>query len=286
MTLVAVGAILPALVVAYAAYAYHEVSTANGILQGNILELQGTADTLSQALATTSIDLASTTQALAAAEGQNSAIEPQLNQLSGTVNSLQTLASIDPQLLEKYSEVYFLNENYVPASLSPVATQYLYDTSKPQLFLTGALPDLEALLAGAGRAGVALQVISGYRSFYQQGALKLDYTETYGSGANQFSADQGYSEHQLGTAVDFGMQGAQNLRSGFASSTGYAWLVGNAYQYGFELSYPPGNVYYEFEPWHWRYVGVALATYLHGNNEYFYNMSQRDINSYLISFFQ
>ena len=115
--------------------------------------------------------------------------------------------------------------------------------------------------------------------------MKLDYTDEYGSGANQFSADQGYSEHQLGTAIDLGMQGAQNLRTEFASSTGYTWLTSNAYQFGFILSYPQNNVYYQFEPWHWRYVGVTLATKLHENKEYFYNMSQRDINQYLISFF-
>ncbi len=279
--------ILAALLAAsYKAYTYYrELNTANAALQGNMSDLESQVDELSQALASTSVQLASTSQSLAVAQNENAALEPQINQLSGTVTSLQTLASIDPQLLEKYSKVYFLSDNYVPASLSPIDTQYLFNSSTPQLFLSGALPKLEALLASADRAGVSLKIISAYRSFYQQGTLKLDYTNTYGSGANQFSADQGYSEHQLGTAVDFGVPGAANLRAQFASSTGYAWLVGNAYQFGFILSYPPQNIYYEFEPWHWRYVGVSLATFLHSNDEYFYNMSQRDINQYLISFF-
>jgi LAS superfamily LD-carboxypeptidase LdcB len=278
--------------ISYGGYAYLRLSKENIALQGNVLNLQKQVGMLAQTLASTNLQFASTTQSLASTtqslEDQkniNSSFEPEINQLSGTVTSLQTLASIDPQLLQKYSKVYFLSENYAPASLSPIDIQYLYNSSTPQLFLSGALPALNALLANANRDGVALKVISAYRSFYEQGLLKLDYTDTYGSGANQFSADQGYSEHQLGTAVDFGMQGAKNLRTQFASSTGYAWLTDNAYRFGFVLSYPPGNVYYQFEPWHWRYVGIALATKLHGSNEYFYNMSQRDIDQYLISFF-
>jgi LAS superfamily LD-carboxypeptidase LdcB len=282
---VGIGLLIIVIGIYYGARAYQLLLQQNVSLQANVLDLQSQVDILTQTLASTSIQLSSTTQALVVAQNENAALEPQITGLAGTVTTLQTLASIDPQLLEKYSKVYFLNDNYVPASLSPIDHQYLYNSNATQLFLSGALPKLEALLAAASRAGVPLKTISGYRSFYEQGALKLDYTETYGSGANQFSADEGYSEHQLGTAVDFGLQGAQNLRAQFASSTGYAWLTNNAYQFGFVLSYPPHNVYYQFEPWHWRYVGVALATALHANNEYFYNMGQRDINQYLISFF-
>ena len=273
------------LAVSYGAYTFRVLKDQNMALQTNVLGLQGQIASLTQALASTSFELSSTSQTLGVQENVNASFGSQINQLSGTVSSLQTLASIDPQLLEKYSKVYFLSDNYAPASLSPIDTHYLLNQSSTQLFLSGAVPHLEALLTAASGANVPLKIISAYRSFAEQGVLKLDYTNTYGSGANQFSADQGYSEHQLGTAVDFGMQGAPNLRTQFASSTGYAWLIGSAYQFGFVLSYPPANMYYQFEPWHWRYVGVALATYLHMNNEFFYNMGQRDINQYLINFY-
>lgn len=269
----------------YDTYAYVSISKENTGLQKDVLNLGEQVGLLAQTLNSTTIKLASTTQSLESEKNTNATFGPQINQLSGTVESLQTIASIDPQLLQKYSKVYFLSDNYTPASLSPIDSEYLYNSGMPQLFLSGALPDLGALLASANRDGVGLKIISAYRSFYEQGALKLDYTDEYGSGANQFSADQGYSEHQLGTAVDFGMQDAQNLRTQFASSTGYTWLTNNAYKFGFILSYPQDNVYYQFEPWHWRYVGVTLATKLHENNEYFYNMSQRDIDQYLIYFF-
>ena len=109
----------------------------------------------------------------------------------------------------------------------------------------------------------------------------------YGAGtANQFSADQGYSEHQLGTAVDLITTGQGGmLDQAFAKTDAYGWLTENAYKYGFILSYPSGNSYYLYEPWHWRYVGVELATDLHEKSGYFYDLDQRATDTYLISIF-
>jgi D-alanyl-D-alanine carboxypeptidase len=109
---------------------------------------------------------------------------------------------------------------------------------------------------------------------------------TFGSGtANSFSADQGYSEHQLGTAVDFTTPAIGAVLTGFDKTASYQWLQANAYKYGFVLSYPKGNGYFVFEPWHWRYVGVELATFLHDQGKNFYDLDQRTIDSYLIKFF-
>lgn len=218
-------------------------------------------------------------------KSRNDAIESQVSQISGTVGTLQKLSATDPQLLQKYSRVYFLNENYAPASLTNIDAVYLYDKNKPEQFLSQALPHLASLLSDAARADVTLQVASAYRSFAEQSTLKSAYTTTFGSGANRFSADQGYSEHQLGTAVDFAIPVLAPLNLKFASSSAYAWLQANAYKYGFELSYPPKNPYYIFEPWHWRFVGGGLATWLHNNNLNFYDAPQRTINQYLISLF-
>ena len=285
------AAIALAVVAAGAAFWY--LAEQNAILRSEndakaveVATLENAVSSTNSEVATLQITLASTTLALQNEQKINGTFEGQINELSGTVGQLQKVASTDPHLLEKYSKVYFLNENYAPASLSPVDTQYLYNPSHTELVLSGTLPFLDGMLAAAARDGVALQVVSAYRSFYQQASLKLDYKTSYGTtAANQFSADQGYSEHQLGTAIDFGTPNTKNLVTQFASSSAYQWLVANAYRYGYVISYPPGNVYYQYEPWHWRFVGVALATYLHGNGEYFFNLSQDQINQYLGSFF-
>ncbi|HEY4526280.1 MAG TPA: M15 family metallopeptidase, partial [Candidatus Paceibacterota bacterium] len=131
-----------------------------------------------------------------------------------------------------------------------------------------------------------IYVNSAYRSFDEQLALKGQYSVSYGAGtANQFSADQGYSEHQLGTTLDFTTTGLSGGLAGFDQTPAYDWLEKNAYKYGFVLSYPEGNQYYMYEPWHWRFVGEDLADDLHDSGRNFYDMDQRDIDPYLANIF-
>ncbi|HVX90427.1 MAG TPA: D-alanyl-D-alanine carboxypeptidase family protein [Candidatus Paceibacterota bacterium] len=233
-------------------------------------------------------DASSTNQqlsdALSAEQARNADFQNQISKLTSQVGTLNKLASTDPQLLAKYSKVYFLNENYVPASLEDIPSRYTYPDDKDYQFLTSALPRLEQLMDAAKRDHVDLEVLSAYRSFSDQASLKSEYKVTYGSGANAFSADQGYSEHQLGTAIDFTTESLNGTLDGFDKTDAYTWLTKNAYRYGFILSYPPGNSFYVFEPWHWRFVGKTLAIQLHNDDEYFYDMDQRDINTYLVDF--
>ncbi len=213
--------------------------------------------------------------------------QQQVGSIGGTVNTLQKLSKTDPQFLAKYSKVFFLSENYIPARLVEVPDKYKYSDTKHPTVLTDIYPHLEAMIGDASREGVTLYVSSAYRSFAEQQALKGQYKITYGSGtANQFSADQGYSEHQLGTTIDFITPGLGGVVDGFEKTKAYEWLMANAYRSGFILSYPKDNKFYVFEPWHWRYVGVKLATDLHNAGQNFYEWDQRKIDEYLINFFE
>jgi len=225
------------------------------------------------------------TNSLVAEQAKNNLFEEQINTIQGAVGILEKLNKTDKELLQKYSKVYFLNENYAPSNLAEIDLKYLYDKDKPLQIHANVQPYLYNLLENASSSSVSIEIISAYRSFSDQSSLKLSYKMIYGSGANKFSADQGYSEHQLGTAVDFTTPdtGASFLK--FETTTAYKWLTENAYKYGFILSYPKQNTYYRFEPWHWRFIGVSLATKLHDSNKYFYDLDQREIDSYLISIF-
>lgn len=222
---------------------------------------------------------------LAAEQSKNNLFESQIQAIGGTVGTLEKLSKTDKDLLRKYSKVYFLSENYIPPSLVAVASTSVYEKDKFLQIHTKVLPYLSRLMDAAAANNTPLQIISAYRSFGDQAALKSGYKITYGTGANKFSADQGYSEHQLGTTVDFTTVALGAAFNQFAESKAYAWLMQNAYQYGFVLSYPKNNTYYQFEPWHWRFVGVGLATKLHNSNQYFYDLEQREIDSYLVSIF-
>jgi len=223
--------------------------------------------------------------ALAAERAKTGLFERQIGELSGAVGTLEKLATTDPELLAKYSKVYFLNENYSPSELALIDKSHLIDVTRPLEIHARVKPKLEALIDDAADDGIELRIQSAYRSFGTQAALKSGYAVAYGAGANRFSADQGYSEHQLGTTVDFTTPALGSAFTGFGRTEAYAWLTKNAHRYGFTLSYPEGNNYYIHEPWHWRYVGRELATKLHDEGKAFYDLDQREINTYLASLF-
>lgn len=218
---------------------------------------------------------------------QTSDLLDQVEQVNDTAVALDKLSKVDPQLLQKYSKVFFLNEHYTPAALASIPDKYAFDKSKNYKLLDKIEPYLEQMFAAAKDDGIDLKVISAYRSFGEQATLKSIYSVTYGAGtANQFSADQGYSEHQLGTTVDITTSEiGEKYDTLFDGTPAYKWLKSNAYKYGFIISYPKSNGYYVFEPWHWRFVGIDLANKLHRLGEYFYDMDQRTINNYLGVFF-
>ncbi len=74
----------------------------------------------------------------------------------------------------------------------------------------------------------------------------------------------GCSENGAGLAVD-----VISASAGFSSTNEYKWLVANAHNYGFVLRYPEdkteitGMIY---QPWHWRYVGIEVATEMKEQN--------------------
>lgn len=256
----------------YGAYSYESLHRQNLALEDRLAGLEAERATLLGQL-----NDASTTLSQFASE---------IGSVTTTVGTLQKLADTDPELLKKYSKVYFLNENYVPKGLIDIDPALTYDGKQIE-FLSQAYPFLSAMLADASSTGLDLLVESGYRSYGTQSSLKSAYSVTYGAGtANSFSADQGYSEHQLGTAVDFTTATLKGrLVISFDQTPEFKWLSENAYKYGFVLSYPPDNSYYIYEPWHWRFVGTALALRLHEERENFYSLEQRQIDPYLVTLF-
>lgn len=218
-------------------------------------------------------------------QNRNNEFEDQIRDIAGTVGTLDKLSKTDEELLQKYSKTYFLNENYIPSDLDQIDDRYVHDSKDDEYFHGDALSFLEDMLDRARRDGIDIEIISAYRSFDEQTELKGQFTQVYGEGANAFSADQGYSEHQLGTAVDFGTSEIANAREEFADTEAYEWLLENAYKYGFTLSYPEDNQFYIFEPWHWRFVGRELARDLNRADAHFYDWEQRKIDAYLISIF-
>ena len=112
--------------------------------------------------------------------------------------------------------------------------------------------------------GLSIKVSSGFRDYqYQENLFKNAIKNTNGNTSNAI-AKPGYSEHQLGTAVDLTGKSINYVSANdlFDKTPEDKWLKENAYLYGFIQSYPKGKediTGYKYEPWHYRYVGIKKA---------------------------
>jgi zinc D-Ala-D-Ala carboxypeptidase len=262
-----------------------ENASSSNALAAERQNASSTITDLAYRLSVTEEELRETERELNREQNRNEEFEDKLDDLAGTVGVLDKLSKTDKELLQKYSKVYFLNENYIPERLAQIPTSYILPGKKDQYFHASAWKYLKDMLDDAADDGIDLKVVSAYRSFDEQDELKGQYTQMYGSGANAFSADQGYSEHQLGTTLDLTVPSVGGAYTSFKDTEAYTWLNANAHKYGFILSYPEGNTFYVFEPWHWRFVGEDLARDLHSDNAHFYDWEQRKIDEYLVSVF-
>jgi len=126
---------------------------------------------------------------------------------------------------------------------------------------------LQQMYAASIDAGVPFTITSAYRDYWEQKSI---YDGLVAEGgveyADRDTARPGYSEHQTGLTVDlYGEEGCQ-LQECFGETPTGIWLRENAYRFGYILRYNDGEqatVGYIYEPWHFRYVGVDVATAMH-----------------------
>lgn len=145
--------------------------------------------------------------------------------------------------------------DYEPAQLTTVAGEVVS---------AAAAPDLEALLARSRDDGVALTLVSGFRSRdYQEDVHRRSVSRNGQAGADRYSARAGYSEHQTGLAVDFSSAaGNATLSPRFGQTDEGLWLAEHAGEHGWLLRYTEADqavTGYNPEPWHFRWVGVELV---------------------------
>ena len=132
---------------------------------------------------------------------------------------------------------------------------------------------LKAMLADCKAAGLTPYICSAYRTWDDQVYLfdkkvksftDKGYSEEDAKVlAAKETAVPGTSEHQLGLAVDILCTSRPWLDEGQAQTETQKWLMANCHKYGFILRYPKGTTPITgiiYEPWHYRYVGVEIAT--------------------------
>ena len=158
-----------------------------------------------------------------------------------------------------------LNSNYIPNDLEPISLKY---SCKDKLLKKEAKEQFELMASDALKENMHIIAVSTYRSYDYQEKLYNHYIEKYGFYyAEVCSARPGHSEHQTGLAVDISDLSLDY--DNFIHTKEFIWMQNNSYKYGFILRYPKASFHitgFKYEPWHYRYVGIDIATYIHNNN--------------------
>jgi D-alanyl-D-alanine carboxypeptidase len=183
-------------------------------------------------------------------------------------------------LLHVVTAGFGLSPDYVPPDLVKLGGYLSYRIVNPDfLFRRVAVDALVGLIQAMQADGLHPQILSTYRGYYDQIVVRDNWEQQDPNQADLVSAAPGHSEHQLGTVADFGSPELAGLVGDpavrfhplFAQTGEGRWLSEHAYQYGFTLTNPPEARVWTgllYEPWHYRYVGVDLATYLQASRTF------------------
>ncbi|MFI3284330.1 MAG: M15 family metallopeptidase [Erysipelotrichaceae bacterium] len=157
------------------------------------------------------------------------------------------------------SKTYYLPSDYVPENLTLISVAY----AASDVYMVEEAAEYFVLMCQTLKsAGYTIYATNSYRSYYYQTDLYAMYSNNNGSDvADTFAARPGYSEHQTGYAVD--VTALYEEFTDFGESDAYTWMCENAHLYGFIQRYPEDKTSitgYSAESWHWRYLGVELAT--------------------------
>lgn len=162
-------------------------------------------------------------------------------------------------LVNKYN---YLTEDYIPDNLENISTNYAREGMK---LVNYAKDAFEELAQAAQKENMKIIAMSSYRSYTYQVNLYNRYVAQDGKeAADTYSARAGFSEHQTGLAAD--VYNGKEDYTNFEKTKEFTWMQENAHKYGFILRFPKDKVKetgYQYESWHYRYVGKEAAKYIH-----------------------
>jgi D-alanyl-D-alanine carboxypeptidase len=202
----------------------------------------------------------------------NKSIEEVMNQVGEDVYNFNpnevTLVEKPESLYVLVNKKNALSESYEPEDLTVPDVEFSFSGNDPKRQMRKVAADaLEELINGAKEDGLRLVAVSGYRSYSRQSAIYQANVNRMGEeAANMVSAKPGQSEHQTGLAMDVSCESiGYSLDDSLGDLPEGQWLAENAHEYGFIIRYQKDKTEitgYSYEPWHVRYVGIELATYL------------------------
>ena len=167
-------------------------------------------------------------------------------------------------LINKY---YYLKENYEPNDLVKISNSYSWGTD--QRIKKEVYDAFLKMWEDANNNGIYLMINSSYRDYKSQKDVYDKYVLTKNPKyADSIAARPGHSEHSSGLCLDI-FSKANTNKNTFKDTEDYEWLINNSYKYGFILRYPENKeniTGYNFEAWHYRYVGLDAANYIYNHD--------------------
>lgn len=187
-----------------------------------------------------------------------------LKEIEDWKNSTYTIQG--DNLIAKVNKKYKLVEDYEPKDLIDLnKDKLLYTNSEGILLREEAGDSLTLMMRDLKKeTGKIVVIASGYRSYLGQFKQYVGWARQLGiEEADNVSARPGYSEHTLGTAIDFMSQDSGfEFTNEFDKTIAGQWLKKNSYKYGYIQSYPEAKkeeTGYNYEAWHYRYIGIENA---------------------------
>ena len=167
----------------------------------------------------------------------------------------KTFRADDKSLFFLIDKKHTASSSYAPKDLVSLKKNSLFDLNKAGMKIRPeAYSALNEMAQAALNDGIRLLVSSAYRSYSYQENLFNYWVSVDGlEEAERESSRPGTSQHQLGTAVDFG-----SISDDFDKTQMGQWIYKNAADYGWSLSFPKGYedvTGYRWECWHFRYIG-------------------------------
>lgn len=174
-------------------------------------------------------------------------------------------ANIKDEELIFVNKYYYLDKEYTPKNIIKTSSSYSYaDNSLNET----AFNAFKTLSDNAKKEGHTIVINSSYRDYESQEDIWETRKSLYGTKkADEYAARPGYSEHQTGYAID--VSDFYDENDTFGDTESFNWMKDNCYKYGFILRYPEDKediTGFNYEPWHYRYVGTTIAEYIYNNN--------------------
>ena len=203
------------------------------------------------------------------------------------------ISDMDPEFIRLANREILLPKDFVPEPLMVMKNRNnggvnKASSSEMKLHETAGNALIE-MFEAALTQDITLYLKSAYRSYQTQATMYYNRLESNNGKDDGWVTPAGASDHQTGLGCDVVPRGWRDraMNEDMAEEVEYQWMAEHCAEFGFILRYPADKediTEINYEPWHLRYVGKEVATYIMDNGlclEEFHQQLQAAIDEFL-----